>query len=356
METMRRQSPDLQATTPPPRLPQMSRIDVRQLEYFLAVHDYGGVTRAAKALHLSQPSLSQAIRALERRLRTELFHRVGRGLVLAPAGQALLEPARQVLRSVDRAEAAVLRVRELQGGQISVAAGAGLVADPLAPWLGCFRRRYPDTVVRVEESENDDGVAELVRAGDCDLGLTAGSIVCDELEQHIVSEQHVVLVSPPGTPRHPGPVPLESLANVPMIAGDRHGQAWADVERSLMAHGVAPNVVVEVARTASTIPLVLAGAGSTFLTLRLGLEAQARGAVVQEITPSQVRRLRLLRRPGTWSDGASALAEVIRWDANRWVTALRNQQEQGLDLVSAGVAVDARIREARALAAIRDGR
>ena len=68
----------------------MSTVEVRQLEYFLAVHDHGGVTRAAKALHLSQPSLSQAIRSLERQLRTELFLRVGRGLVLAPAGQALL--------------------------------------------------------------------------------------------------------------------------------------------------------------------------------------------------------------------------------------------------------------------------
>jgi LysR family transcriptional regulator, nitrogen assimilation regulatory protein len=328
----------------------MSNLEVRQLEYFLAVHDHGGVTRAAKALHLSQPSLSQAIRALERQLRTELFLRVGRGLVLAPAGQALVEPARQVLRSVERAQASVRRVREMHGAQISVAAGACLVADPLAPWLGCFRRRHPAAVVRVEESESDDGVAELVRSGDCDLGLTAGSIVSDELEQLPVSEQHVVLVSPPGTPRSDGPVPLESLAGVAIVAGDRRGQAWVDVERALTAHGVAPNVVVEVARTASTIPLVLAGVGSTFLTLRLALEAQARGAVVQETTPSQSRRLRLLRRPGPWPAGASALAEVIRWDANRWVAALREQQRQGLGLVAAGAAVDARIRDARAAA------
>jgi DNA-binding transcriptional LysR family regulator len=314
------------------------------------------VTRAAKALHLSQPSLSQAIRSLERQLRTELFLRVGRGLVLAPAGQALLEPARQVLRSMDRAQEAVLRVRELHAGQISVAAGAGLVAEPLAPWLGCFRRKFPEAVVRVEESESDDGVAELVRSGDCDLGLTAGSIVCDELEQLLVSEQHVVLVSPPGTPTSPGPVPLASLAAVPMVAGDRRGQAWTDVERALAGQGVAANVVVEVARTASTIPLVLAGVGSTFLTLRLAIEAQARGAIVQEIAPAQARRLRLLRRPGAWPAGVSALAGVIKADAQRWVNALREQQERGLSLVDAGAAVDARIRDARAAAAARQMR
>ncbi|WP_433077327.1 LysR family transcriptional regulator [Dactylosporangium sp. CA-052675] len=331
----------------------MSSIEVRQLEYFLAVHDHGGVTRAARALHLSQPSLSQAIRSLERQLRTDLFLRVGRGLVLSPAGQALVAPARQVVRSLERAQAAVLRVRELHSGQVSVAAGAGLVADPLAPWLGCFRRKYPDTVVRVEESESDDGVAELVRSGDCDLGLTAGSIVCDELEQLLVSEQHVVLVSPPGTPRSVGPVPLERLAGVPMIAGDRRGQAWTDVERAMAARGAGATVVVEVARTASTIPLVLAGVGSTFLTLRLAIEAQARGAVVQEIAPAQVRRLRLLRRPGDRSAGVCALIDVIHADARRWVTALQEQRDRGLGLVAAGVAVDARIRDARAAAANR---
>ncbi len=331
----------------------MTNIEVRQLEYFLAVHDHGGVTRAAKALHLSQPSLSQAIRGLERQLRTELFLRVGRGLVLSPAGQALVAPARQVVRSVERAQAAVLRVRELHAGQISVAAWAGLVADPLAPWLGRFRRQYPDTVVRVEESESDDGVAELVRSGDCDLGLTAGLIVCDEVEQQLVSEQHVVLVSPPGTPCSDGPVPLERLAGVPMVVGDRRGQAWTDVERAMADRGVAPAVVVDVARTSSTIPLVLAGVGSTFLTLRLAIEAQARGAVVQEIAPAQVRRLRLLRRPGDQTPGVNALVEVIRADAKRWVSALQEQQDRGLGLVAAGAAVDARIRDARAAAARR---
>ncbi|MET7422560.1 LysR family transcriptional regulator [Dactylosporangium sp. NPDC005555] len=334
----------------------MNSIEVRQLEYFLAVHDHGGVTRAAKALHLSQPSLSQAIRSLERQLRTELFLRVGRGLVLSPAGQALVGPARQVVRSVERAQTAVLRVRELHAGQISVAAGAGLVADPLAPWLACFRRKYPDTVVRVEESESDDGVAELVRSGDCDLGLTAGSIICDELEQLLVSEQHVVLVSPPGTPRSVGPVPLERLAGVPMIAGDRRGQAWTDVERAMAARGAGATVVVEVARTSSTIPLVLAGVGSTFLTLRLAIEAQARGAVVQEITPAQVRRLRLLRRPGDRSIGVSAFTNVIHADAKRWVTALQQQQDLGLGLVAAGAVVDARIRDARTAATSRQAR
>lgn len=66
-------------------------MDIRQLEYFLAIVDRGGFNRAASALYVSQPSLSQAVRALERDLGSELFHRIGRRAVLTEAGRALIE-------------------------------------------------------------------------------------------------------------------------------------------------------------------------------------------------------------------------------------------------------------------------
>ncbi len=78
-------------------------MDLRRLGLFLAVVDEGGMTRAAEAQHVSQPSVSQAVRELEAELGTALFHRVGRGLVLTPAGEALVAPARQALRDVETA-------------------------------------------------------------------------------------------------------------------------------------------------------------------------------------------------------------------------------------------------------------
>ena len=73
-------------------------MDQRRLEYFLAVVEEGGVTRAAGRLHVAQPSLSQALKTLEAELGLELFHRVGRRLRLSAAGEAFVGPARQVLR------------------------------------------------------------------------------------------------------------------------------------------------------------------------------------------------------------------------------------------------------------------
>jgi LysR family nitrogen assimilation transcriptional regulator len=72
-----------------------------RLRYFLTIAEEGSVTRAATRLHVAQPSLSQALRAFERELGVQLCHRVGRGLRLSQAGEALIGPARQILRATD---------------------------------------------------------------------------------------------------------------------------------------------------------------------------------------------------------------------------------------------------------------
>src|SRR5258707_12582853 len=73
-------------------------MEIRQIEYVVGVVEQGGFTRAAEALHVTQPALSEGIRRLEAELGLELFHRVGRRALLSSAGEAFLEPARQVLR------------------------------------------------------------------------------------------------------------------------------------------------------------------------------------------------------------------------------------------------------------------
>src|ERR1700742_2942341 len=114
-------------------------MDLRRLRLFLAVVDGGGVTRAAESEHVSQPSVSQAIRELETELGTALFHRVGRRVVLTPAGEALVEAARPVLADVDTGRAAVDAVSGLTAGRLDLVALPTLAVDPLAPLVGAFR-------------------------------------------------------------------------------------------------------------------------------------------------------------------------------------------------------------------------
>src|SRR5262249_61958055 len=98
---------------------------LRRPRLFLAVVAQGGMTRAADTEHVSQPSVSQAIRELEAELGTPLFHRTGRTLVLTAAGEALVGPARQAMRDGETGRAAV----EGGAGTGRGHRGRGTVAD-----------------------------------------------------------------------------------------------------------------------------------------------------------------------------------------------------------------------------------
>src|SRR3954451_5489165 len=95
-------------------------MDVRQLAYVVAVADHGGFTSAAAALGITQPSLSQGVRALENELGTELFVQAGRNVRLTTAGEAVLGPARQAVRDLEPAMLAVDAVRGLEAGRLDL--------------------------------------------------------------------------------------------------------------------------------------------------------------------------------------------------------------------------------------------
>lgn len=177
-------------------------MDARQLEYFLAVVDSGGVRRAAEALYVAQPSLSQAIRALERDLGTDLFHRVGRRLVLTQAGAALVEPARQVVRGLAAARAGVESVAGLDTGRVDVAAMPSQAVGPLGGMIRRFTDRHPGMSVSVRAAFTVTDVLDLVRTGVTELGLAAGPepITATGVRLTPLGTQRFVLITGPDGP------------------------------------------------------------------------------------------------------------------------------------------------------------
>src|SRR5262245_64677339 len=146
-------------------------MELRQLEYVVGVVDEGGFTRAADALHVTQPALSDGIRRLEAELGLELFHRVGRRAVLSAAGQAFVEPARQVLRDLGVLRTSVAAVAGLTAGTLDVVALPTLAVDPLAALAGSFRHAHPGVLVRVDQPEDVAAVATGGRPGRPEIGL-----------------------------------------------------------------------------------------------------------------------------------------------------------------------------------------
>ncbi|MEN0137418.1 MAG: LysR family transcriptional regulator, partial [Rhodococcus sp. (in: high G+C Gram-positive bacteria)] len=122
-------------------------MDIRDAEYLVAVVDHGSITEAARALFIAQPSLSQAIRTLERDLGVELFDRGGRKLRITPAGASFASAARQVLADVERARAVVHDVAELRSGTLTIAVLNSLAADPHPRNDGRFHRHIQRVVL-----------------------------------------------------------------------------------------------------------------------------------------------------------------------------------------------------------------
>lgn len=282
-------------------------MDERRLRYFLAVVDEGSVTRAARRLRVAQPSLSQALRAFESELGVELFHRVGRGLRLSTAGEALVGHARQIQRTIDEARDAISGVLELRTGTVEIAALATLAVDPMAGLIGRFRARYPGVEVHVLEPDSADQVGALVRDGACELGAAHLPLPRSQLVAHSLGEQELQFVLPPDTGTDERPLGARELARTPLVVSPPGTSTRMLLEQALAAVGVTPQIAVQTAAREAIVPLVLAGAGAALLPASLAGEAQRRGAAVRSARPRITRTVGLIHRQGPLSPAAAAL-------------------------------------------------
>src|SRR3954465_11426866 len=146
-------------------------MELRQLEYFAAVARHRHFTRAAEALYVTQPALSQQIRRLEAELGLTLLRRTSKGGELTAAGPALRAPAGAVLAEGARAKADMDRHTGVTRGVVRVAATAA-DAPRLPEALADFRGDHPNIQIGLRQGSAAEGVA-LVAAGAVDVAVLA---------------------------------------------------------------------------------------------------------------------------------------------------------------------------------------
>lgn len=129
---------------------------LRHLRYLLAVADNGGFTRAAEALHVSQPTLSQQIRQLEETLGVILFDRTSRTVKPTDAGEAYIECARRVLVELEAGKRALHDVKDLSRGSLRLAMTPTFMAYLVGPLVSQYVARYPNIHLEIFEMSMDD--------------------------------------------------------------------------------------------------------------------------------------------------------------------------------------------------------
>ncbi len=147
-------------------------MEIRQLEYVVAVAEAGSVSRAAERLHVAQPSVSQQIKKLETELGTTLFDRLARGVVTTEAGERFLKRARHILAELVDARRDASDTRDAVRGILHVGAIPTIAPFLLPGLVRAFTKRYPDATVHIEENVTDRLLDDIVN-GKLDLAITS---------------------------------------------------------------------------------------------------------------------------------------------------------------------------------------
>ncbi len=192
-------------------------VQLHQLRYFVAVSDERHFTRAARQLHVAQPSVSSAIRALERELGASLLHRSRGAVDLTAAGETFLPWARQVLADCEAGRAAVHDVLGLSRGRLALGATPSLTTTALPAVLGEFHGRYPGIELALHEAGSPDLVDRLEQAR-LDLALVILPIAHSWVRATALYQEELVLaVSPGHALAARDRVALGELRDVPLV-------------------------------------------------------------------------------------------------------------------------------------------
>lgn len=239
---------------------------LRQLRFFVAAAEQGSVSGAARALSISQSSITEAVRALEDDLGVTLFERLPRGLELTHRGSLFLRHARQILADVANARQAFRDEGEQSGGRLTLGVTSLVAGYVLSDILARYRRAHPRVELAVTE-DSGEYLQHLLIGGELDVAVLLTSSIRDRAALHvetlIVSPYRLWL--PLGHPL----AQAESIA-LPQLAGEALIQLMVDeIEestRALMAAlAVRPEIAFRTRSVEAVRSLVATGAGLAIL-------------------------------------------------------------------------------------------
>jgi DNA-binding transcriptional LysR family regulator len=289
-------------------------VNLRQLQYFLAIVDEGSFTGAAQRLLVAQPSLSQQIKSLEHELGGPLLERLPKGVRLTAAGEAFVTEARASVTHAERATRGARGVLGLQAGELEVATVTSVAYCVLPPAFRLWRERHPATTIALHEYTHRRALDDAVRMGVGDIAVGPrppewrGPVVDLGWEEFVV-----VLPRSDPLARTERAVSLHELADRDWVLfGPEHGLSQLVLGVCARA-GFTPRRTVQTGQVAAAAPLAAAGLGVTIVPGNVvpdGLDA-----AVRRLRPRLVRELVAFTRQD-WSPLAQAFLDVLR--AGSW--------------------------------------
>ena len=239
-------------------------MELRQIQYFMAVAAHQNFSRAAEQVHVSQPSLSVQIGGLEQELGTRLFDRLGRKVVLTQASELFRVHAEQTLRELNQAAHVVHELQGIKRGRLVVGALSTVNSYLITPLVTRFKQRFPDIQLQVHAQPSSEVVGGLL-AHRLDLGICLLPLTHPQVTVIPLLEERLSLVAPVGMKIGRKRLRMQDLAPLPLVLMPVDYCLRKMVEAECAKAGVHPNVVLEMSSPDGILEAVTEGTGATIL-------------------------------------------------------------------------------------------
>lgn len=295
----------------------------RSLRYLLAVAEYGSFTRAAEALHVSQPTLSQQIKHLEESLGAQLLDRSGRTVRLTDTGEVYLRHARRALGELDAGTRAINDVQDLSRGSLR------LGWTPITDYLACsllvkFNSLYPGITLSTFEMPQDD-IEAAVAEDRIDVGIVfSGPLLAEappgEIETKMLFKETLCLAIGNAHPRagQRERMSAQEFGQEPLVLLNADFALRHHIDRYCHEHGIAPRIAMETDSLSVIIEMIQVGPLATVLPNTI-IRTQC-GLYSILLSPEMPHKtITVICRKGSYKSPAclAFIALASDWSANR---------------------------------------
>lgn len=299
-------------------------MNLNHLRVFASVAQHGSLTRAARALHVSQPAVSKQLGDLESDLGAVLVDRLPRGVRLTAAGEVLFAHAQRILNAERAAESELRDLVELDAGRLSIGASTTVGSYFVPSLFGELHRSHPRVQLELHIA-NTSAIQDAVLDNRLDLGLTEGFVSSDALSVEKLAADELVAIAAPGHPAlERAPLPARALVTLPLLMREPGSGSRDVVEAALLERGLRAQPIMALGSTEALKNAVLHGLGIAIVS-RLTVDYELRTGRLAELPllDMQIRRdLHLVTLRGKrLSPAAAAFIALLhrrqRGDASR---------------------------------------
>ncbi|MGO4699168.1 LysR family transcriptional regulator [Paenibacillus sp. 2TAB26] len=233
---------------------------------FLHTAKLGNLTKAAQELHITQPSVSYAIKQLEAQLEVKLFDRLSKGVKLTSEGLEVLAYVEKSFTILQAGEIQLQALKNLTAGELRIGASGPVIKHLLLPLLDTFHAEHPDVRIRLSQGKTSD-IRDRLLDGQIDIGLVHLPLSDHELVvSHLTEIQDCFVVGEAYRHLVDTPFSAQALAQLPLLLLSEASSTRLFIEQWFASQGMTPDADMELSSMDMLIEMAIRGYGAAFVT------------------------------------------------------------------------------------------